>query len=173
MKLSSYTSWGIQFSLKVAFRLISEFQTFWYSYSIYLFSCFWWERESLRLKKINKILKNRLLKGATQSTYCVKKSWDLSLSSQYHRHFTQAQISQGGQGAATPTLVREYVSCLMMGCGTERKGQTQTLNCSCFLNPPPQQELFSATMKAPYFLTHLYTFCWINRLLLAPHTYRE
>lgn len=74
MKSSSYTLWGIQFSLKPAFHLISEFQTFHYSYSIYLFSCFWQERESLtKIEEDEKILKNKLLKGATSYTYCLKK----------------------------------------------------------------------------------------------------
>lgn len=122
---------------------------------------------------MTKILKNKPLKGATRSTYCLKKSWDLSLSNQFHRHFAQAQISHEGQGAATLTLVREHVSCLMMAWGREGKGQTQTLNRSCFPHPPPQQEPFSATRQGPYFLTHAYAFCWISRLLLPPHTYLQ
>ena len=174
MKLSSYTLWGIQFSLKRAFHLISEFQTFWYSYSIYLFSCFWWERESLTEIKDEQYIKEQTAEGCnTVHLLSKERSWDLSLSRQYHRHFAQAQISQGSQGAATLTLVREHVSCLMMGCRREGKGQTQTLNCSCFPHLPPQQELLSATMQGPYFLTHPYAFCWISSFLLPPHIYLE
>lgn len=88
-------------------------------------------RHSLRLK--NKVLKEQTAKGCqTEHLLSKERSRDLSLSSKYQRHFAQAQISQGGQGAASLTLVRDHISCLMMGCRREGKGQTQILNCSCF-----------------------------------------
>lgn len=123
--------------------------------------CFWQERESLtKIKEDEQNIKEQIAEGCNMEHLLSKeRSQDLSLSSQYHRHFAQAQIAQGGQGAATLTLVREHVSCLMMGCRRERKGQTQTLNCCCFPHPPPQQELFSATTQGPYFLLHPYAFC--------------
>lgn len=104
MKSSSYTLWGIQFSLKPAFHLISEFQTFHYSYSIYLLSCFWQERESLtKIEEDEKILKNKLLKAAASYTYCPKKKakiWvyqanttDISMGHRFCREAKELQLS--------------------------------------------------------------------------------
>lgn len=160
MKSSSYTLWGIQFSLKPAFHLISEFQTFHYSYSIYLFSCFWQERESLtKIEEDEKILKNKLLKGATSYTYCLKKEakiWVCQANS--------TDTSMGTDFAGRPRDCSSHTgegafSCVLMGCRREGKGQTQTLNHSCFPHSLPQQELFSAARQGSYFLTHPYAFC--------------
>lgn len=66
---SSSALGGVQFSLKPAFHLISEFQSFWHSYRIHLFSCFY---RITKIKEDEQNIKERTAEGHNWSIYCLK-----------------------------------------------------------------------------------------------------
>lgn len=131
-------------------------------------------RDSLRLKKKNKVLKEPL-KGARWSTYCLKKEGKIWA---YQANTTDTLHRRGFPREVKGLQVSHWWGSIFhvswrAAEGKEKVRHRLSLNCSCFSHPPPQQELFSATTQGPNFPTHPYAFCWISSLLLPPHTYLE